>query len=114
MRSCRAHDVANNLGYSTIEALIIDKRADGLSYGEIIDFTGLPERTIFNHRPPELTGDFRAMTDKRRKHIQKFLVCGSDALRRKRFSELRKDGTTKKDLSIQEMNKVRARLFNIK
>ncbi len=111
MRSCHAHDVANSLGYPTIEALIVDKRADGWAYNKIVEFTGLPERTIFNHQPKNLKGDFSAMTDKRRSHIKKLLVYGSDALRRKRFTELRRDGTTRKELSIKEMNKVKARLF---
>ena len=110
MRSCHAHNVANSLGYPTIEALIIDKRADRWPYDKIIEFTGLPERTIFNHLPQDLKGDFSAMTEKRRKHIQKLIVYGSDARRRKRFTELRRDGTTRKELSIMEMDKVRARL----
>jgi hypothetical protein len=110
-KKTKSRDIAVSLGYSDLENLIACSRADGLSYDEIIQITGLSEKTIFRNAPEHIKGQFVVQTPKRKEQIIKWYSAGIETRRKNKFERRGDFQKSMKEISIENMNRVKERLF---
>lgn len=103
---------AQALGFRNIEELIIHYRAEGLSYREIHEKTGISRKTLDEHVPQNLRG-FRAKTELHKQACRnngKKLI----ALRMKKyFDHPTSNGKSKKEMSLDAMSKTIERKYGM-
>ena len=110
-KKTKSRDIAVSLGYSDLENLIACKRADGLSYDEIIQITGLSEKTIFRNVPEHIKGQFVVQTQKRQDQIKRWAFAGQEALRKYKFQRRGDFKKSMNEISLENMKRVKERLF---
>lgn len=102
--------MAQKLGFRNIEELIIHYRAEGLSYREIHEKTGISRKTLDEHVPYFLRGV--RMKTKLHKYACRNNGKKSVLARMKKyFDHPTANGKSKKEMSLEAMDNVKRRLF---
>lgn len=102
--------MAQRLGFRNIEELIIYYRAEGLSYREIHERTGISRKTLDEHVPDFLRG-FRMKTKLHKYACRNNGKKSVTARMRKYFDYPTANGKSKKQMSLEAMEKTRRKLF---
>jgi len=109
----KSDKAAQALGFRNIEELVRHYRSGEklLAYYQIAELTGISKKTLTSHVPQDVKG-YRAKTEKHK------LACRNNgkklvAMRMKKFFDHPKayNGKSNKQLSLEEMEKVKQKLF---
>lgn len=96
--------MAQALGFRGIEELIVHYRADGLTYKEMHERTGIPKRTLEENAPIFLRG-LRMQTKLSKEACRNNLKKAVAARMKKYFDHPTANGKSKKQMSLEAMSK---------
>ena len=102
--------MAQKLGFRGIEELIIHYRAEGLSYREIHEKTGISKRTLEENAPYFLRG-LRRQTRSQKEACRNNLKKAVAARMKKYFDHPTANGKSKKQMSLEAMARTKLKLF---
>lgn len=104
--------MAQKLGFRGIEELIIHYRADGLTYKEMHERTGISKRTLEDNAPDFLRG-LRRQTKRQKGASRNNLKEAVAARMKKYFDHPTANGKSKKQMSLEAMSKTVERKFGM-
>ena len=102
--------MAQKLGFRGIEELIIHYRADGLTYKEMHERTGISKRTLEDNAPEFLRG-LRRQTKRQKESSRNNLKKAVAVRMKKYFDHPRANGKSNKQMSLEAMARTKLKMF---